>query len=812
MNSLFKNFLYIFKRFRTASLLNVIGLTAAFVGFILLLIQISYEVNFDKYYPDYKDIYRARYELSGEEDGQQMSFLTTLFIRNMADKIIDISPQVEQATLLYPYHENLYFQVDREGTKQGFKESLVTCYPDMPVMFGFQMVEGDRECLKDPQYAIIPESLAKRLFGGSSAMGKTLYFDTEIATKTAWKGGNVSLVVGGVYKDFPQNVQLENIIYSAMHPEAYKDKDDLSSTFFFYVTLAKGTDPKQLEDLLEKHQELFGMDSRIQAKLLLDNVSDVYFSDDGGSPYGNRGYKTGDKNTSLLLAIIAVLVIVVAAINFANFSVALAPRRIRSLNIRKVLGSSNATLRVGIVNEAIAISLFSFILAVGLVYLIISSHWMPFIDTGISTKDLVNILLIALGVALLTGCVAGVRPAFYMTSFAPSEALKGKAVYTTSGFKWRDVLVGFQFVIAIALISATVLMFAQFKFIQNYRLGFDTDQVAIIELSEEISLNRKNEYIDNLKRFPGIVDVAFSHQKLGASDGYVQYSGMRLNESEETHNYMLFPVSWNFLSVMNIQVLEGRSFTERDATSGETSLIIGKTTQKNTGANIGDSFAYQWRPNVPQRVVGIVDDIQFSSLRRQMGNIAFTLNDKNGHNKLPISYIKIAAGASVGDVVKHINQAIAAIDPAFPVKIEFYDEIFNQLYQRENKLSNSIYAFSLLTIIIAIMGVFGLVVFECEARKKEIAVRKVMGSTIAQVLLLFNTQYVRILSVSFIIAIPGVYYLINQWLQSFAYKTPIYWWMLAFGGLIVLLITVLTVSAQSYRTARSNPVLSLQEE
>jgi ABC-type transport system, involved in lipoprotein release, permease component len=808
MYSLSKNFVYIFKRFRTAGILNILGLTAAFTGFILILVQISYEINFDKYYPNWKDIYRIRLHITYKEFNEEA--IHTLFIRNIADAIIANSPQIDKATIIYTYNKDKYLQIDKGAHKDGYKETIATCYPDITEVFGFEMVEGTRDCLNNPENVIIPKSMAMRMFGNEPSIGKLIHFNDFIQTKAQWGQNNITLTVGGVYKDFPDNVQLDNIIYTAIDPGYAKDKNDRSSNHLLFVTLVNGANVKDLENILLNNTDLIAQEDGIEARLMVENISDIYFSE--GEDYGNYGYKTGDKNTSTLLAIIAVLVISIAIINFTNFSTAMAPRRIRSINIRKVLGSSNVSLKVGIVGEAIIISMVSYIIAVAAVYLIIRSDLMPFIDTGISSGSYLNILLVGIFVAILTGCIAGIRPAFYMTSFAPSEAIKGSVVFTSSGFKVRSILVGFQFFIAIALVSATVLMYIQFLYIQNFKLGFDTDQIAVVELNAEVSDKRKTEYIDRLKEHQAIVDIAFSHEKLGASDQYVQYGSMRLNGGEEIYGYMLFPVSWNFLSVMGIELIEGRSYTDQDADSGETSLIINKTTQERTKAKIGDSFTYAWSMHIPQRVVGIVNDIQFSSLRRQMGSTAFTINDKNGHNKLPISYIKISAGADVGDVVKHISNTIASIDPAYPVKIEFYDEIFDKLYQNDTKLANSIYVFSLLAIIIAVMGVFGIVVFDCESRNREIALRKVMGSSVSQVLALFNVQYIRILCVSLIIAIPAVYYLVDKWLQGFAYKTPIHWWTLLIGGIIVLITTTLTVTSQSYRTATDNPSNALKSE
>ena len=807
IKSVFENYLHVLKRFKVASILNIFGLTAAFVGFILILIQLNYELGFDKYYPKWENIYRFTFHYSGVEKDGSGANTSTMFTRNMIDAIIESYPQIESGTLLAFYtSSDVYAQIDKGQERQGMKLPITICYPEITDVFGFEMIEGTLDCLKRPENILIPQSMAKRLFGKESAIGKTIYFKSDIWGKTGY-GSETPLVVAGVYKDFPKNVQLENCIYTAIGEYYAKSKNDSSQNYVFYARLSKDADTKQMENFFTTHDNFILSPYWGETKLIANNISEIYYSKEG-----TFGYKTGDSNTSTLLILIAILVISVAAINFGNFSIAMAPRRIMGINIRKILGNSNSSLRIGLVFEAILLSFMSFVIALGILYLIIHNKLMPFIETDISQSNYLNIVLLAVGCALIVGLAAGIRPAFYMTSFAPSEALKGKVIYTSSGFKIRTLMVGFQFVVAIILVSATLFMYMQFHFMKNYNLGFDTDQVAIVELNTEMERNNKTEYIQKLKEHPAIADVAFSQNKLGARDSYPSYGGMRLNGSEEAYDYNLFPVSWNFLSLMNIQPLEGRLFTEEEAHSSETKLIISKRTQENTGAGIGDSFAYSWRSETPQYVVGIVDNVQFRSLRNTMGNMAFTLNDKNGHNVLPISYIKINAGAKVQDVVNHINKTIALIDPAYPVKIEFYDEIFDQLYQRENRLSKSITVFSFLAIIIAVMGVFGMVVFESESRRKEIAIRKVTGSNVSKILVLFNKDYIKILMVSLIIALPIIYYSINKWLQQFAFKISIQWWMLLAGGFVVLIIIISTVSIQGYRAAVTNPINSLRED
>jgi putative ABC transport system permease protein len=536
-------------------------------------------------------------------------------------------------------------------------------------------------------------------------------------------------------------------------------------------------------------------------KLSLTPLTDIYFQKEGQ----NHGtVKSGSKETSLILTVIAFMIVLIAAINFTNFSTALAPMRIRSINTQKVLGSDNRILRTGFLLEAVALSLFSFALSLLIIFLLEQTAFLSFIEADLQLAN--NLLPISLAGTffLLIGLIAGIYPAYYMTSFPPALVLKGNFGLSPKGKGLRTALIGFQFVVSIGLIIASLFIQLQQRYMQNYTVGFDKDQIAIVELNADIYENHRDSYINKLKSFTGIEDVAFSRQKLGSQDSYSTNSF--LYEGNWVQYYHL-NVSHNFLSVMGIPVIEGREPRPSDELASGPVYILNKMVRDNYNIQTGRQRLFG--RDAQDEILGFTDNIKFRSLRQEDHPFALAISSGD---YLPVSYIRLKAGVDYFAAVDHIRKSIAEIDPGYPVEIEFYDAIFNALYQREEKMNKSISSFGFLAIVISIVGVFGLVVFETQFRRKEIGIRKVMGASIENIIMMFNKTYLYIVCISFVLAAPIGYYGVTRWLENFAYKTPLYWWVFAIAFLIVAGITLLTVTYRNWQAAKANPVDSIKTE
>lgn len=792
MNTIFKNFVNVLKRFKLASFLNIAGLSVAFAAFLVIMIQLNYERTFDKMHPNADRIFRM--DMPRHLDGDKFGAVLT---RGFVDKVIVSSPHIEASSLLNlsGFGNKAYLTIGEGSAQKGFKESISTCYPDIVKIFGFSMVEGDAGCLVSPEMILIPKSMARRMFGNQPAVGQILHAEEPVWSKSDVK----EFIIGGVYKDFPENTQLDNVIYTTI--DKTNENDWYSMSYLGYVLLDSPDSKQIVEETINSLIDYQAYHKPEETRLDLIPLTDIYYMPDQLTDL----VKTGNPNTARLLLLIAILVIVIACINFVNFSTAMAPIRMKSINTRKVLGNSVGGLRMELVFEAVGMSLMACLFAFILVWLLNKAQAFSFMTADVDVVNQMPLVIFSLVLAVLLGVISGTYPSWYMTSFPPALVLKGNFGLSSSGRQLRTALIGFQYVVSIGLIVSALFIQLQNKYMRTYDTGFNKDRVAVVNIGLKLFEDSKDVYAQRLKDYSGIEDVAFSSQEVGRTDTYSMYD---IVYKEQRSNPNTIWVSWNFLDVMGVPVIMGRDFRESDARNDSTSYYIcNMRIQEALNMTPGDMFDDSGRGT--EYINGFINNIKLSSLRHGEDDIAFILN---AHQKLPYSYIRIRPGVNITEAVEHIRQTVASIDPAYPFHLEFYDTIFDQLYHKEESLNKMVSSFGLLAIILSIVGVFGLVIFETQYRKKEIGVRKVFGATIAEILLMFNKVYVRIIVVCFIIASPIAFYFVSKWLETFHYRTPIHWWVFALAFIIVTIITLFTVSLQNWRAANANPVESIKSE
>ena len=792
MKTILRNFLSILRRFKTAAALNLLGLSVAFAAFLIIMAQVNYEWSFERTHPQARRIVRA-----GLEQGATTA---TIHARALLDAILASSPHIETGTLVNPFLNDKYIIAGEGEERRGFRETFVTCYPDITRIFGFSFTEGDGGCLNDPEKVIIPQSMAGRLFGDASAVGQTLFVNEYLWTKEEPR----TLTVGGVYRDFPGNTQLSNAIYTAIDRTAQGDWN--SSNFICYLLL-DGEDPAEVEAGINERFDFSPIynPNHEEMRIRLKPLADIYLFTGGVEWPAGGLFKTGNVNTLRVLSGIALLIILIAGINFTNFSISLAPARVKSINTQKILGASTRSLRGALVSEALATTFVAWLAALAVVHLLDRYQLLSFIEADLSLGQHLPLVLATGLIALGTGLLAGLYPAWYVTSFQPAMALKGSFVFSRPARTLRTGLVGFQYVISIGLIVGAGFMQLQNNYMQTYNQGFDKDRIAIVELNSSIYQTSRDAYVNGLKGHPAIEDVAFAHQKLGTSDSYSTY-GMRHTDRE--FSTFLLDVSPNFLQVMGIPVVQGRDFRPSDNQPGaEPTLIFNREIQAEQQIEPGDLVETSWGAG---RTAGIVGDLKFTSLRLGADRIAFVVNPRE--QLMSVSFIRLSAGADMADAVAHIRRTVAGLDPSYPLEIEFYDEVFHQLYRKEEYMNRAVGLLSLLAIVISVMGVFGLVLFETQHRRKEIGIRKVHGASLGNILAMFNRTYLRIVCVCFAVAAPVAWWAVSRWLENFAYRTPLYWWVFAAAFAIIGLITLATVSFQCRQAAQSNPVESIIKE
>lgn len=795
MKLMIRNLLYLFKRFKTAVVLNLFGLTIAFAAFLLIVMQVDYEMNYDAMHSKSGRTFRLEAN-HGEFEHNAIHCLM------FSDAFVNSSAHITDYSYRYPFYGGERYcqidEVDDQGEAKVFKENFQLCLPNISDVFDFHMKEGSVECLSIPGSVLIPESVAKRLFNKQSAIGKRI----RMSGSSGWQPVSTTiLTIGGVYKDFPGNTTVQNRIYVPMDQLGLLKSSWQMYANEIYVTL---DDPLNKEEVLDHFNKTFDfaksqMGSAQEIALRLTPLKDVYYTHDTTFDFNPKGHR----ETNYVLLGIAFLILFIAGINFTNLTTSLIPLRLKTINTHRVLGCSIYKLRAISLIESIVICLISYILALFIVNDLSYTPIANWVDADIRLSQYKGLILLTALIAILTGCLAGLYPAIRSTSYAPALVLKGSFGLSPKGKKVRVALIGFQYTVSIALIIVTLFMGLQNHFMtSSEQLGFNKDQVAIVNLTPEIYAKHKPQYIQKLKDYPGIEDVAFSVYELSKEDDMIDLEYAR-HEDKDVF-FKVFYASENFLSVMDIQVEEGRDFTREDLNKAQSDYIINPAAERDFHLHPGDRFN-------DRTVLGVSKDFRFNSCRIASSPFVFALNNDIPNPKL-VSYIRFNSKTNLQEAVAHVRETLKEIDPTFPFEISFYNTILNNLYQKEQTLGKLISLFGIMAILISIVGVFGLVLFETQYRRKEIGIRKINGATTGQILLRFNKTYIRIVSVCFIISIPIAWMGTQQWLENFAYKTPLHLWVFIVAFLIILSVTIGTVTFRNWQAANENPVNSVKSE
>lgn len=790
MKTILRNFLSVLRRFKMAMLLNILGLGVAYVAFMLIFMQVDYDYHFDTGQPNAASIFRV--DLT-REDGAQ-----AVICRPFARTFTESSPHIEGGTIMNSWASNHFFFVERNGSKVGYKEPTLNVLPDAVKVFHFDMLEGSERALDDPNGALIPLSLARKLFGDEPATGKLLLSPNPKVDPVR---------VGGVYRDFPRNSSLQNVIYGAIQP-----KDNYDSwgnwNYFFFIRLDDPANSKMVLDNFKKNfnaEEAFGSDfdwEKSGQGLRLTALPDLHFLK--GTDFDSM--PKASHQTLIVLLSIAIVILLIAGINFTNFSTALTPMRIKSINTQKVLGSSDGTLRGGLLMEAVSISVVAYLLSLGLLHLLSLTPMVSLIDADISFAAQPSIIGGTAVISLLVGLLAGIYPASYITSFPPALVLKGSFGLSPKGRQMRSVLIGIQFVASFALIIGSLFMYLQNHYMQHAPLGYDKDEAIVVGINNKIN-NSREAFVGQLKMFSGIEDATFSESILSSGD---QYMGWGRDYKDKSINFQCIPVSETFLKVMGVEVKEGRDFRAEDDLKESGSYVFNEKARAQFDLQVGDKIG-------DGEIIGFMPNVKFASFRTEVSPMAFYVWGKyrwgaENSKYYNVAYIKVKKGSDLHAAMDHVRASLVKFDSDYPFDVRFYDEVLQRTYEKELKISSLITLFSLVAIFISIVGVFGLVVFESEYRRKEIAVRKVLGSSTSEILLMFNKSYLWILIICFLLAAPMAWYAVHKWLENFAYRTPMHTWVFAVAFVAVALITALTVTYQNWHVANENPVKNIKSE
>lgn len=802
MKIAFHNFLTTLRRYKVSSLLNVIGLTLAFTAFYVILVQVRWELTFNRDIPDAGRICLVAPRSWFDETGYSICSP-----RPDGEQLIAQSPEIEAGGCIRPWRWDQPVWVKRHGEFHRFRMSLNTVSTGFLTTVGMRAVEGDLGALTQPNSVALSRSQAARL---DVHAGDLLWLGDREGKRT-----DVQHEVVAVYEDFPANSSFAHIV--AVTDVGDRDMTPAYWNDCYFVRLRAGADPDVLARRWEQihaenyrayvermapvwGEELTEEEMEDPCDCLLVPLDRIYFD---RRVVGNPSpFPVGSSTLTYSLLSVAVLVIVIALINFVNFFFALLPVRLRAVNILKVFGAPNASLRFSFLFEALGFVILSQLCAWYVAITLQGTEFASYISCPLSPAENLPVLALSLAVSLVAALVAGSFPAWYITSFNPAMAAKGSFVGSTAGRRFRTALLGVQFTVSIALIVFSVCALQQQRYVRRFDLGFDHERMLSFDLPSPKLYNPDSfdTFASSLQADPQIVGVTASSSRFVADA--VSIFGREINDRKVDIHIRI--VRSNFLDVLGIPVIAGENLRpgyDRDSTLHYVvnELLAGQ------GLGLGDRLD-------DGTVVGICPDIHYRPLQYPTEPFAFVAGT---YWPVPMShfYVRLAAGADVEAVCNHIRRAAERFDPdcgAFDIR--FMDEEIDAQYARERRITTIVGLFTVLAVVIALMGVFGIVLFEAQHRRREVAVRKVMGATTAEVLRLFNRRYARLVAVCFVVAAPVGYWAVDRWLASFAYRMPIRWWIFVAAFAVVLAVTVATVTFCSWRTAGENPADAVKSE
>ena len=801
---------YLFRRGRglsLSSILNVLGMAVAFAAFYIILCQVNYEFGFNKGIKDAEKIYSIT---SGEQIGAGKRNL--VFCRPLSEVIISSSPNIEYGGLISIGNKGgeQSFWVDDNNEKRVVKLFSTGISGDAMKVVGLEPLMGSFEKMVSRTDFAVSRSVAEK-------------FGLEIGMQLNQNETPGTIVA--IYEDFPKNSHFKDLqLLYDIGDESIDSYSEWSYSYFIKVH-----DTSQIEEMEKSlsvitrqyFKEKF-LDSAAEAAKeeateeeinkavdrLLDMVDTKFLPLDG--LYFNKdatdSIEKGNRTTTTLLLIIAILIVGIAFVNYINFFFALIPERIRGVNTKKVLGCSRRELIMGVVAESLTLIIVALILAFVFVMLFNMSELTHLVVANTNLTVNIGLALSTIGIAIGVAIVSSLYPAFYITSFDPAMVLKGSFSASKQGRTLRYILIGLQFVISIALIITASFINFQRRYMVNYDMGFDKEQLLYVFVNYKIGENLE-AVEESLKTNPQIADVTWASGELLAP----QRMGWGRSFKGEVIQFQCYPVAWDFPEFMGIEIVEGRSFRKEDE-NGDGIFIFNQAAKNQFELTLEDRVQGHMTQS---EIAGFCDNFSFMSLKEEVKPFALYVYGKEPWRHLHTCFIRVTAYADYQEVMKHIGTTLSKWDPEIEPdqwEIHFFDENIEKTYQTEKALSQLISLFTLIAIIISLMGVFGLVMFETQYRRREIALRRVSGASIKDILVMFCSRFVKIVLICFVVAAPISYYIVSQYLKTFAHRIPIYWWVFVLALIAVMFVTLCVVVVQTWKAATADPIDSIKTE
>lgn len=792
-----KNYLLLaFKNFRKQklfSLINILGLTIGITCCLMLFLFILNEFSYDKFHKNGKDIFRIMRvgEINGEQ--REIPYLSAAYapaLLNDFPDAIDKAVRVMRDNDLISY-KNISFNEKNVFLTDG----------NFFAVFSFKLIKGDpATVLKDPNSIVLTESSAKKYFGNEEPIGKVLQFNKKQQLK-----------VTGIAKDVPVNshLQFEVVIPLELlrptQPNWFTNFPN--NTLFTYIQLKPTADPGQLEKrfpaFMDKYMGKYYAETGHKMGLTAKPLNDVYFSSDSFD-----SVKHGNLKMVYIFMSIAILILIIACINFINLSTAKATERSKEVGLRKVLGAVKRQLVGQFILESVLFAAIACVLSIIILQLLMPAY------TSLLGYQLPAIwanpwfYVFILGVIIIVGLLAGSYPALMLSSFSPIESLKGKLRIGKSGAFFRKALVVFQFGISVLLIICVVVIVTQMNYIKKADLGFNKEQTMIVRFDNVSIYEKRDQFKNELLSIPGVQNISMMSGEPGGF--HDQYSFEAQANPSAKYSFNTEFTDLDFVKTLGLKIVAGRDFSESFGTDSLQAVLVNQTAAAKLGYSPEQAIG-KWvkninRDSVNRTIVGVVEDYHYASLKTAIGPLVISPGDDN---RLALVQLK---SSDISSTIRNIKKMYATVASDYPFEYSFLDEKFDQQYRAESRQQSVLSIFSVIAIFIACLGLFGLSSYTAIKRTKEVGVRKVLGSSVENIVLLLSKDLLKPVLLGAAIAIPAAYYFMNKWLQGFAYRIEFHWWMFALALVIALLIALLTVGVQAVKAALANPTKSLRSE
>ncbi len=788
--TMFKNYLTAavrnLTRKKTYSVLNILGLALGIAAFIMISIYVSFELSYDRFHENAERIFSV---MSGDQAVTPVP---------LAPALMQEFPEVEVATRFQGLGQYLV----RYKEKAFFGDRWIWADEHFFDVFTFPLVSGDRQtALRDPNSVILTEDMAQKYFGGKNPMGEVI----------RWGGsdGEHDFIVTGVMKNIPDNSHVKGDFFASFKtqmnfpsydPEDFGWGNYWCHTFFL---LRESADPRILQDKYPKFLESqtgqkrkWEYFNKRLTDLHLRSVDLIFHA----SPVSDIRYIN-------IFSAVALIILLIAGVNYVNLTTALASRRFQEVGIRKVVGAQRFQLVRQFLGESLLVTFFALAVAVVLAYFL-----MPGFNNIIQSDQSIGLfrnakLLVGLlSAGLFLGLLSGAYPAVFMAGFTPSGTLKGTSSKKSKKVRLRNVLVIVQFAISIFLIISTLVTSGQLHFVRNKNLGFTKDQILIVTLMDKNIRDNLYAFKQEILKIVGVSRVSFSTTIPMKIDWHNTFYFRNEEDPENNHiNSHYARVDYDFIDLFEMEIVKGRNF-HKEIDEGRAAFIINEFIARKLGWEepVGELFHNQGRTGT---IVGVVKDFHNENMHIPIGEVTLVLAPDQGW----LMSVKIGSG-NVPQTLAAIEKVWNEFSGGYPFSYEFMDDRYDQMYRSEIRLGKAFNYFAVLAVFLCCLGLFGLASFRVEQGMKEIAIRKVLGASVSELVRMLSWQFLKWVFIANLIAWPVAYYFLRAWLQSFVYRIGIGWTFFLIAGFSAATIAFLTVIARTAKAALADPVDSLRYE